>query len=106
MMQGLGAHRVWIDDPLVRVLLLANLASFAWRAVVRLVFTAREYGWAEGWRAVLRVPLANVIAIMAGRRALVAYVRTLAGSAPQWDKTVHHAHPATMLVADMAGRAA
>ncbi|MGC1270332.1 MAG: glycosyl transferase family protein [Croceibacterium sp.] len=102
----LGAHRVWIDDPLVRVLLLANFASFAWRALMRLAFTTREYGLAEGCRAVLRVPVANIIAIMAGRRAMVAYVRTLAGAAPQWDKTAHHAHPPAMLPGQLAGRPA
>lgn len=108
--QGLGAQRPWIDDPLVRMLLLANLASFAWRALMRLVFTTREYGLAEGCRALLRVPLANIIAIMAGRRALVAYIRTLAGAPPQWDKTAHHAHPAAMLAGaisvPLAGRTA
>ena len=41
----------------------------------------------------LRIPLANVIAIMAGRRALVAYVRTLRGAAVTWDKTAHLIHP-------------
>ena len=76
------------------VLLAANLASFVWRAVMRFAFTAREYGWREGMWAVVRIPVANVIAIMAGRRALVAYVRTLRGAAPRWDKTFHHAHPA------------
>lgn len=81
-------------DPLVKLLLWVNLASFAWRAAWRFGFTAREYGWAEGIRAVLRIPVANFIAILAGRRALWAYIRTLAGGAVQWDKTQHHAHPA------------
>ena len=47
-------------------------------------------------RAVLRIPLANVIAIMAGRRALVAYSRSLAGGAPLWEKTRHEVHPAAL----------
>jgi adsorption protein B len=33
---------------------------------------------------------------MAGRRALVAYVRTLNGREPPWDKTEHVAHPALL----------
>ena len=86
--------RPWEADPLLALLLAANLASFVWRAVMRFAFTAREYGWREGMWAVVRIPVANVIAIMAGRRALVAYVRTLRGAAPRWDKTFHHAHPA------------
>ena len=61
---------------------------------MRFSFTAREYGWREGLRAVGRIPVANVVAIMAGRRALAAYIRTLLGARPVWDKTFHHAHPA------------
>jgi adsorption protein B len=89
-----GVIRPWMSDPLLATLLAANLASFVWRAAMRFAFTAREYGWREGLRAVARIPLANVIAIMAGRRALIAYARTLRGAEPRWDKTFHHAHPA------------
>jgi adsorption protein B len=88
-----GFGRPWEPDPLVELLIAANFASFVWRAAMRFAFTAREYGWVEGLRAVLRIPLANVIAIIAGRRALFAYVRTLGGALPKWDKTPHHAHP-------------
>jgi adsorption protein B len=91
-----GFGRPWELDPLARLLIMANLASFVWRAVMRFAFTAREYGGVEGLRAVLRIPVANIIAIMAGRRALFAYARTLGGALPKWDKTPHHAHPALM----------
>ena len=86
----------WRPDPWLAVLLVANAAAFTWRAVVRCAFTAREYGWAEGLRAVGRIPVSNVIAIVAGCRALLAYVRTLLGEPPQWEKTVHDIHPAAM----------
>lgn len=92
----LGLGRPWAFDPLISLLIAANFAGFVWRAAMRFTFTAREYGWAEGLRAVLRIPVANVIAIIAGRRALFAYVRSLAGVLPQWDKTRHHAHPVLM----------
>jgi adsorption protein B len=92
-----GGGPVWRTDPLLSALLWVNLASVGWRAVVRFAFAAREFGWAEGGRAVLRIPLANVVAIMAGRRAMFAYVGTLLGGPPRWDKTVHHAHPMTMM---------
>jgi adsorption protein B len=81
--------------PLLAAVLAANLAAFAWRIAMRFAFTAREYGLAEGIRAVLRLPLANVIAIIAGRRAVFAYARTLRGGAAAWDKTEHDAHPAS-----------
>ncbi len=85
-------------DPsrVVSVLLAVNLGGFLWRAASRFAFTAREYGVAEGVRAVLRIPLSNVIAIMAGRRALGGYISSLSGRRPDWDKTQHTVHP-TML---------
>lgn len=89
---GLGAG---VELPRgLMLLLLLNLAGFVWRAAWRFGFTAREYGWREGLRAVLRIPVANIIAIMAGRRALSAYVASLAGRPPKWDKTRHALHPA------------
>lgn len=88
-----GYPRPWSLTPTLKMLLVINLGFFAWRAVIRAMFTAREYGWIEAFRAVLRIPVANVIAIMAGRRALFAYVRSLAGELPAWDKTRHSAHP-------------
>jgi len=74
--------------------LIANAAAFAWRVAMRFAFTAREYGVREGLWAMTRLPLANVIAIIAGRRAVFAYARTLRGRAAVWDKTEHDAHPA------------
>lgn len=75
-------------------LLAFNFASLVWRATFRFAFTAREYGWREGLLAVARIPVANVIAIMAGRRALSAYIATLGGRGIAWDKTSHIHHPA------------
>ena len=85
-----------VDSGLVLVLAL-TLASFAWRAGMRALFTAREYGWAEAVRSILRIPVANIIVMMAARRALVAYVRSLRGEPLRWDKTMHHALPAALL---------
>lgn len=83
-----------VITPVLWWLLAFNLASLVWRAGWRMAFTAREYGLAEGLWAVLRIPVSNIIAIMSGRRAFAAYVRSLAGQAPHWDKTDHELHPA------------
>jgi adsorption protein B len=72
--------------------------GMVWRAAMRFTFTTREYGWREGVRAVLRMPLANVVMIMAARRAVFSYCRTLAGQALVWDKTEHDIHPARKIV--------
>ncbi|WP_235506610.1 glycosyl transferase family protein [Altererythrobacter sp. Root672] len=83
-------------DPLVTVLLAANFVGLVWRVGMRFAFTAREYGWREGLRAILRIPLANLIAIMAARRAVGAYARWLLGRASAWDKTDHDEHPGSI----------
>jgi bacteriophage N4 adsorption protein B len=68
--------------------------GLVWRIVMRFCFTAAEYGWVEGLRGVARMPIANIIAIMAGRRALAAYLRSLKGGTLTWEKTPHRLHPA------------
>ena len=77
-----------------RMMLVLCLVSLGWRCAVRFAFTAHEYGVIEGLRALLRIPIANFIAILAGRDAMVAYVRTLRGGEVKWEKTAHDAHPA------------
>lgn len=82
--------------PGLRVMLAICMASFVWRMLMRLAFTTREYGLREGLRSIPRTFVANIIAIMAGRRALWAYVRTLRGAAVVWDKTEHRDHPSML----------
>lgn len=94
-----GLHLIGVPVPglvsqAVYVLLAVNMVSFVWRAIWRFGVVARDYGRGEGVRAILRIPLANIIAIMAGRRALTAYLRALAGGSVRWDKTRHRTHPA------------
>lgn len=89
-----GWRETVVHAPMLRTMLLICFISLVWRAVWRVALTASEYGPAEGVRALLRMPVANIIAIMAGRRALFAYLRTLRGAALHWDKTDHRDHPA------------
>ncbi|MBN8500867.1 MAG: glycosyl transferase family protein [Sphingomonadales bacterium] len=83
-----------LSTPL-RVMLLASFFGFLWRSAMRCAFTTREYGWREGVLAILRIPVANIVTIMAGRRALVAYFRSLKTGQVVWDKTAHDLHPAS-----------
>lgn len=96
-----GTHAIApiAPDPVVGWLLGLNIASFAWRLALRLCFTTREYGVVEGVRAVFRFPVGNIIAIMAGRRALVAYLQVLLGGKLRWEHTTHLFHPARPVVA-------
>lgn len=70
-------------------LLVANAALLTWRIAIRATFVGRSYGWREGLRSIPRQVVANIIALMAARRALMLYVRLLRTGTVQWDKTVH-----------------
>ncbi len=83
-------------SPLLKTMLTISFAAFAWRALWRFGFTASEYGLAEGIMAVPRILAANYIAILAGRRAIFSYVKTLRGAVVSWDKTTHAMHPAAL----------
>lgn len=60
-----------------------------WRAIMRAFFVGRAYGWRYGLGAVPRTVVANYISILAARRAIFLYVRSLLGKPLQWDKTQH-----------------
>ncbi|RKF21271.1 glycosyl transferase family protein [Altericroceibacterium spongiae] len=93
LLRWTGALPPFPARPLIRFLVAANIIGLGWRVLMRFAFTAREYGWGQGILAIFRIPVANLIAILAGRRALTAYVKSMKGVAPKWDKTIHHAHP-------------
>ncbi len=57
-----------------------------WRLMMRACFTAAAYGWREGLRAIPRIFIANIVSVLAARRALLLHS---AGGAKQWDKTFH-----------------
>jgi adsorption protein B len=85
-------------SPILQAMMWVTLFGLVWRIAVRIAFTTAEYGPAEGARALLRIPVANIIAIMAGRRALYAYIKGLLGETVVWEKTMHTAHPALQAV--------
>jgi adsorption protein B len=77
-------------SPLLTPLLWLNLGLMLWRAIMRALFVTRAYGWRHGLGAVPRTLIANYIAILAARRAVFLYVRSLMGTPLTWDKTQHH----------------
>ena len=83
--------------PVLKVLLLFNLAGLIWRCALRAIFTGREFGWRQGLLAIPRVVVSNIVAIMSGWRAVAAYFGALRGAPVTWDKTEHSAHPALAL---------
>lgn len=78
---------------LLRTIVIVGWIGFLWRALTRFVCSTALYGWAEGLRAILRMPIGNIIAIVAARRALTAYIRSLLGQVPVWEKTPRQHYP-------------
>ena len=73
----------------MRLLLAVNLLLLCWRMGMRGHFTARWYGLREALISVPRAFVANVIAILAARRAVTIYWRMLRSGEVVWDKTDH-----------------
>jgi adsorption protein B len=75
--------------PGLALLLKINAVLLFWRLTMRAFFTAKSYGWAQGLLAVPRAVVANIIAMIAARRAVTSYAFAPQGSTPAWDKTSH-----------------
>lgn len=75
--------------PLIDLLLWLNLWLMAWRTALRALFVGRNYGWRQGLASIPRTVIANYIAILAARRAVFLYAKSLWGVPLRWDKTQH-----------------
>lgn len=93
LLERMGIVRPPPASPLLTGLLWVNFVGLVLRFGARAAFTTREFGWRQGLLAIPRTFVSNVIAIMAARRALRAYFRTLRGAPVVWDKTEHRDHP-------------
>ncbi len=80
--------------PGLLVTVLAMNAGFLfWRLAVRAAFVGAVYGPTEALLSVPRSIIANIIAIMAARRACITYIRHCLGAPLVWDKTTHYIIP-------------
>jgi len=86
----LGAPIQARPDPLLVLLLQVNGWLLAWRVAMRVLFTTSAYGPGEGLRAIPRLVVGNVIAMLAAVRAIRIHMR---GGPHRWEKT-HHIFPA------------
>lgn len=80
-----------VPPPAPGVVGLLNVTALLllWRLAVRALFAGHAYGWREGLRAVPRILVGNIIAMLAARRAIVIYYRLWRGAPLVWDKTRH-----------------
>lgn len=88
---GIGLLLGRAEEPqgLLAALLAVNGALLFWRMGMRFWMVARLYGWREGLRSVPRAIVANIIAMMAARRAVVRYAGLARRGPVAWDKTAH-----------------
>ncbi len=89
MASWFGLETAYQPSPFVELLLWLNFAFMTWRAAMRAIFVGRSYGWIYGIGAIPRSILANLIAMLAARRAVFLYLRSLFGKPLVWDKTQH-----------------
>lgn len=76
-------------SPAIKALLLINFGFMSWRMAMRAIFSGMAYGWAFGLAAIPRTFMANIVAMMAARRAVILYLQSLIGKPLTWDKTQH-----------------
>lgn len=93
----LDLHRPAPLDPAAHVLLVATGCALVWRLFVRAACTGWNHGWREALWSLPRAFVSNIIAVMAARRALLAYAASLRGVRLAWDKTRHRIPSASHL---------
>lgn len=76
-------------SPLFASIMAFNAVALVWRLLVRAYFVGRIYGPVEALLSAVRLPISNIIAIMAARRAVSQYVTYLKVGTLRWDKTAH-----------------
>lgn len=89
----LDLHQTAVLPERVTALLSINAGFLFWRWIFRAYFVRSIYGSREALLSIPRSAIANIIAIMAARRASVLYLRHCFGAPLKWDKTVHHSIP-------------
>ena len=98
--EAAGLYQPKALPPLAIALLFANGLFLVWRLAVRAAFVAAIYGPGEAMLSIPRSIIANIIAVMAARRACAAYGRHLMGEPLRWDKTAHRIVPGKLTGGD------
>jgi adsorption protein B len=86
---AMGAPVAVPVSPALAAMLSINAWLLGWRLFMRFAFTTAAYGLGQGLLSLPRTVVANWIAMLAARRALMLHSN---GGATRWDKT-HHIFP-------------
>lgn len=87
--QELADWKLSPSSEIAEALFAFDAALLLWRLGMRGFFTARWYGLRQSILALPRAFVANVIAILAARRAVMLYWRMLRSGQVVWEKTDH-----------------
>ena len=74
---------------LLAILLVVNAGFLIWRLLLKSCFVFALYGLREALLSIPRTIVANLINILAARRAIGHYVGQLVGHPVNWEKTAH-----------------
>ncbi len=88
-----GFYQAHAFPPILVMLLWINAFLLFYRLLVRAGFVMQLYGIREAILSVPRSFIANIISIMAARRAVWGYIRHCFGRSLYWDKTAHKHFP-------------
>jgi bacteriophage N4 adsorption protein B len=80
-------------SPLTQLILFATLVLLCWRTVVRTGFVWLMHGPRQAALSIPRSLVANIITIVAARKACWTYIRHIFGARLVWDKTSHAHFP-------------
>mgnify|MGYP000527746395 CR=1 FL=1 len=89
LLQTLGIFDPQPVSGSLQLMLMINAIFLSWRLFIRTGFVFRLYGFREALLSIPRTFAANIINIMAARKALLQYLATLSGLRVAWGKTRH-----------------
>ena len=93
---GLQHAQLYRAPPIsdtVQTLILLTLILLLWRIVVRFIFVRLMHGTGQAFLSIPRTFVANIIGIVAARRACWNYLLLIFGGTLCWDKTTHMHFP-------------
>lgn len=99
---GIGDGTILLG-PVAEAGLLIGTLLMIWRMGMRAFFSASAYGWRQGLLAIPRCIVANIITMMAARRAVALYWRQMRQGKVVWDKTTHRFPSTDMSSASVGG---
>ncbi|MEQ1538617.1 MAG: glycosyl transferase family protein [Sphingorhabdus sp.] len=93
---GLERSGLYVAPPVsknVQLMLVVTFVLLLWRIIVRFGFVWLMHGGTQAFLSVPRIFVANIIGIVAARRACWSYLRLMFGGTLTWDKTSHAHFP-------------